>query len=387
MSITTRLFFGLADPQDATPGGTNLKKEFLEPTPDICAANKTFPCDSLRSSPGNNLDRPYPPENWIRETTENICSRRRDRRSVKLNIHHDIRAKLNTYLVSKNIPHILFYGESGSGKKTLVLDFIHCIYSGDAARIRENTFFSNCSHSKGIRHIRENLKEYSRGNVAADGSVPFKSVVLYNFENLSVDGQSALRRVIELYSRNTRFFLVSNSKERILNPILSRFAHIFVPFPCLGSGAAARSDCQSTEESGTPINLHQWNLREYQWAHDRATETAKHNLLEKVNDLFDRFWSLQSAPAATATATADQKKIYPELFSFAADCETMAISALDLMDIFRVHPRLDESTRAELDIFFLKVRGEMVHEGLFIVFLWSFLFFRSQCNLKNVSFM
>lgn len=149
-----------------------------------------------------------------------------------MNLHVDIRAKLASFHESKNIPHILFYGDHGSGKKTLVYDFINLIYAGNRAQIKQNTYFSNCSHSKGIRHIRENLKEYSRGNVAVDG-IYFKCVVLYNFENLSVDGQSALRRVIESYSYNTRFFLISHSKERILAPILSRFAQIFVPLPII----------------------------------------------------------------------------------------------------------------------------------------------------------
>jgi hypothetical protein len=126
------------------------------------------------------------------------------------------------------------------------MDFINLIYGGDKQKIKQNTLFSNCSHSKGIKHIRENLKEYSRSNVRSDDNVYFKTIILYNFDNLSVDGQSALRRVIEAYSQSTRFFLILQNKQRILQPILSRFSHIFVPLPLV---------------EAAPENLHQHELR------------------------------------------------------------------------------------------------------------------------------
>ena len=44
-----------------------------------------------------------------------------------------------------------------------------------------------------------------------------------------MDAQSALRRCIELFSYNTRFFIIIENKNKLLNPILSRFCEIYVP--------------------------------------------------------------------------------------------------------------------------------------------------------------
>jgi hypothetical protein len=62
-------------------------------------------------------------------------------------------------------------------------------------------------------------------------SSEFKVIVLLNAHHLTVDAQSALRRCIELFSYNTRFFIVVENKDKLLNPILSRFCDIFVPEP------------------------------------------------------------------------------------------------------------------------------------------------------------
>jgi len=53
--------------------------------------------------------------------------------------------------------------------------------------------------------------------------------VLLNADYLTIEGQSALRRCIELFSKNTRFFIVVENKNKLLNPILSRFCEMYVP--------------------------------------------------------------------------------------------------------------------------------------------------------------
>ena len=49
----------------------------------------------------------------------------------KLNIHENIRQKLQSFYISNRIPHIIFYGISGSGKQTIVYDFLKEIYHGN----------------------------------------------------------------------------------------------------------------------------------------------------------------------------------------------------------------------------------------------------------------
>jgi len=85
----------------------------------------------------------------------------------------------------------------------------------------------NCAHGKGIKFIREELKFFAKSNIQT--GVLFKSIVLINADFLTIDAQSALRRCIELFSHNTRFFIVVENMNRLLNPILSRFCAIYVP--------------------------------------------------------------------------------------------------------------------------------------------------------------
>ena len=45
-----------------------------------------------------------------------------------------------------------------------------------------------------------------------------------NADKLTIDAQSALRRCIELFSHNTRFFIVVEDKNKLLRPIHLDFA-------------------------------------------------------------------------------------------------------------------------------------------------------------------
>ena len=49
----------------------------------------------------------------------------------KLNIHTNIIEKLDYFLEIKKVPHIIFHGPSGSGKRTLVYSFINKIYNNN----------------------------------------------------------------------------------------------------------------------------------------------------------------------------------------------------------------------------------------------------------------
>lgn len=150
---------------------------------------------------------------------------------MALNIHKDIREKLDYFYESKTIPNILFYGANGSGKRTIVNDFINKIYGSDKTMLDFYVMCVNCAHSKGIKFIREELKFFAKTHIHSNGGVIFKTIILLNPDNLTIDAQSALRRCIELFNHNTRFFMVLEDKSGIMKPILSRFCEIYVPEP------------------------------------------------------------------------------------------------------------------------------------------------------------
>lgn len=162
-------------------------------------------------------------------------------------LHESIRQKLDTFYETQKIPHIIFHGASGTGKITLVQEFIHKIYGGDKPRIKANVMTVNCSHGKGIKFIREELKFFAKTNIQTNSGVLFKTIVLINAHHLTIDAQSALRRCIELFSYNTRFFIILENKHKLLKPILSRFCEIYVP--------------EYTDAQNNIINLHEHSIK------------------------------------------------------------------------------------------------------------------------------
>jgi len=142
--------------------------------------------------------------------------------------HAHIESKLDYFIGSKKIPNIIFHGPSGSGKRTIIDGFLYKIYEGDRDKMKKHIMTVECSHGKGIKFIREDLKFFAKSHIQSNQGANFKSIVLLNADSLTIDAQSALRRCIELFSHNTRFFIIVENKERLLNPILSRFCEIYV---------------------------------------------------------------------------------------------------------------------------------------------------------------
>lgn len=64
----------------------------------------------------------------------------------KLTLHHDISAKLEALAQSEELPHLLFYGPPGAGKKTRVLAFLREVYGAGVEKVKiEHRSFKNAS--------------------------------------------------------------------------------------------------------------------------------------------------------------------------------------------------------------------------------------------------
>ena len=141
----------------------------------------------------------------------------------KLPIFENIQKKIDFFLETNKIPHIIFHGSSGTGKRTIVYDFINKIYKNDKQKIKSNVMFVNCAHGKGIKFIREDVKFFAKSNIQSNSGVLFKIIVLLNADFLTIDAQSALRRCIELFSYNTRFFYYSREQIQIIKSYIISF--------------------------------------------------------------------------------------------------------------------------------------------------------------------
>lgn len=146
--------------------------------------------------------------------------------------------KLHFFQENNKIPHILFHGKTDYEKEHIVSTFIHKIYHFDRQQIKQNVIVVNCS-GKGIKFIREEIKTFAKMHISGSSTQSptptFKTIVLVNADFLTEDAQSALRRSIELFSYNTRFFMIVENKYKMLKPILSRFCEIYIPPSCPNS--------------------------------------------------------------------------------------------------------------------------------------------------------
>ena len=137
----------------------------------------------------------------------------------------DLDRLIVTLKETKTIPHLLFYGEPHAGKRKRVHAFLRQIYTPE--EYKQYCMKIECATSNGIKMIRDVIKEFAKLQIG--NHVYFKSIVLYDAENLTIDAQYSLRRCIEVYSKTTRFFIVTSNRDRLLNPICSRFVHLYVP--------------------------------------------------------------------------------------------------------------------------------------------------------------
>jgi DNA polymerase III delta prime subunit len=276
---------------------------------------------------------------------------------MSLNIHQNIKEKLNYFHEIHKIPNILFHGPTGSGKRSIVNEFINKIYLNDRDKIRLFVMYVNCSHGKGIKFIREDLKFFAKTHINSNGGNNFKSIILLNADKLTIDAQSALRRCIELFSHNTRFFIIAEDKYNLMKPILSRFCEIYVPEPIVND---------------EPVNLYKYNLNELFNMKDikiQKLDSLKKELLKSVN---------------TEICIKDLMSLCTKLYE-------KAYSSLDILALLE-NPKFLDGTisvekRYELLICFNRIRREFRNEKLLILFILNFIFLSSDLCLENISFM
>jgi DNA polymerase III delta prime subunit len=278
---------------------------------------------------------------------------------MSLPIHQSIKNKLNYFQELHKIPNIIFHGPSGSGKRTIVNDFIYKIYDNNREKIKSFVMYVNCSHGKGIKFIREDLKFFAKTHINSNGGNIFKSIVLLNADKLTIDAQSALRRCIELFSHNTRFFIVAEDKYNLMKPILSRFCEIYVSEPVI---------------NGRTINLYKYNLNEVfnmKEIKNTQQEWLKKELLKVVNK-------------SSNTNIDDLIKLSIKLYE-------KGYSGIDIINLLET-PKFMETIltlekKYELLFAFNKVRREFRNEKILILFILNFVFLDNEIVLENISFM
>lgn len=117
---------------------------------------------------------------------------------------------IQKYIDNDDIPSLLLHGSAGTGKTTLgkiIVNSLDCDH-----------LYINASDENNIDTVRDKIKTF----VSSVGFKKWKIVFLDEADFMSVNAMSALRSMLETFSKNSRFILTCNYVEKIIDPIQSR---------------------------------------------------------------------------------------------------------------------------------------------------------------------
>ena len=167
--------------------------------------------------------------------------------------HKDIFKKLEKISKDDSLPHIIFYGNPGTGKKTLINIFLEMVFDNSIYKLDDSkyTIMSSGNNESEViikqsdHHIiiepnntnfdryliQEIVKEYAKKYPLCifEKSRKFKAVQINYLDNLSYYAQTSLRRTIEKYSKTCRFIMWCYSLSKVIEPLRSRCLCIHIP--------------------------------------------------------------------------------------------------------------------------------------------------------------
>lgn len=128
----------------------------------------------------------------------------------------EIKAKMDDFVSSKDIPNLGFFGPAGTGKTTtgkVLLNQLE-VDSGDI-------MFINASDVNSVDAVRNVIKPFAMSH-SSNAELPIRFVFLDEADHLSPQAQAALRNLIEASYNSARFILTANYPKKIIPALHSR---------------------------------------------------------------------------------------------------------------------------------------------------------------------
>nr|KYP55130.1 Replication factor C subunit 5 [Cajanus cajan] len=135
--------------------------------------------------------------------------------------HRDIVDTIDRLTTENRLPHLLLYGPPGTGKTSTILAVARKLYG---SQFHNMILELNASDDRGIDVVRQQIQEFASTQSLSFGFVKssVKLVLLDEADAMTKEAQFALRRVIEKYTKSTRFALICNHVNKIIPALQSR---------------------------------------------------------------------------------------------------------------------------------------------------------------------
>jgi replication factor C small subunit len=186
-------------------------------------------------------------------------------------IGQDVTIKtLEHYVKTQNIPNLIFYGSRGCGKTSTIHALCKDLYGED---YKKYVLELNASHERGINTIRTKVK-----TMAQTKTSKIKMIILDEADSMTKEAMFSLRMIMENYSHITRFCLICNYINKIIDPLQSRCT-VFYFQPLQQNEMIRKLKQINGKDNKELIKYSDGDMR-------RATMIIQYSIGQDINNLF-----------------------------------------------------------------------------------------------------